>query len=150
MSLDKKIEELGYEIVMGLETHVQLNTKTKLFCSCDNEESTTPNENICPVCTGQMGTLPELNKTAVEKSVILGAGLNATIPDLVRWDRKHYQYPDLPKNFQLTQLDYPIIDGGEVKCFRDDGSSFIVELHHAHLEVVASKLVPTDTYSLVD
>ena len=150
MSLDKKIEELGYEIVMGLETHVQLNTKTKLFCSCDNEESTTPNENICPVCTGQMGTLPELNKTAVEKSVILGAGLNATIPDLVRWDRKHYQYPDLPKNFQLTQLDYPIIDGGEVKCFRDDGSSFIVELHHAHLEEDAGKLVHTDKYSLVD
>ena len=89
MSLDKKIEELGYEIVMGVETHVQLNTKTKLFCSCDNEESTTPNENICPVCTGQMGTLPELNKAAVEKSIILGAGLNAKIPDLVRWDRKH-------------------------------------------------------------
>ena len=150
MSLDKKIEELGYEIVMGLETHVQLNTKTKLFCSCDNEESTTPNENICPVCTGQMGTLPELNKTAVEKSVILGAGLNATIPDLVRWDRKHYQYPDLPKNFQLTQLDHPIIDGGEVKCFRDDGSSFVVELHHAHLEEDAGKLVHTDKYSLVD
>ena len=150
MSLYKKIEELGYEIVMGLETHVQLNTKTKLFCSCDNEEATTPNENICPVCTGQMGTLPELNKTAVEKSVILGAGLNATIPDLVRWDRKHYQYPDLPKNFQLTQLDYPIIDGGEVKCFRDDGSSFIVELHHAHLEEDAGKLVHTDKYSLVD
>lgn len=149
-ALDKKIEELGYEIVMGVETHVQLNTKTKLFCSCNNEESTTPNENICPICTGQMGTLPELNKAAVEKSVILGAGLNAKIPDLVRWDRKHYQYPDLPKNFQLTQLDYPIIDGGEVKCFRDDGSSFVVELHHAHLEEDAGKLVHTDKYSLVD
>ena len=110
MSLDKKIEELGYEIVMGVETHVQLNTKTKLFCSCDNQESTIPNENICAICTGQMGTLPELNKAAVEKSIILGAGLNAKIPKLVRWDRKHYQYPDLPKNFQLTQLDYPIID----------------------------------------
>ncbi len=150
MSLDKKIEELGYEIVMGVETHVQLNTKTKLFCSCDNQESTIPNENICPICTGQMGTLPELNKAAVEKSIILGAGLNAKIPKLVRWDRKHYQYPDLPKNFQLTQLDYPIIDGGEVKCFRDDGSSFTVELHHAHLEEDAGKLVHTDKYSLVD
>ena len=150
MSLDKKIEELGYEIVMGVETHVQLNTKTKLFCSCDNKESTTPNENICPVCTGQMGTLPELNKVAVEKSIILGAGLNSEIPDLVRWDRKHYQYPDLPKNFQLTQLDYPIIKGGYVKCFRDDGSDFTVELHHAHLEEDAGKLVHTDKYSLVD
>lgn len=148
--LDKKIEALGYEIVMGVETHVQLNTKTKLFCSCDNEESTTPNENICPVCTGQMGTLPELNKAAVEKSIILGAGLNATIPNLVRWDRKHYQYPDLPKNFQLTQLDHPIIEGGYVKCFRDDGSDFTVELHHAHLEEDAGKLVHTDKYSLVD
>lgn len=150
MSLDKKIEELGYEIVMGVETHVQLNTKTKLFCSCDNEESTTPNENICPVCTGQMGTLPELNKVAVEKSIILGAGLNSEIPDLVRWDRKHYQYPDLPKNFQLTQLDHPIIEGGYVKCFRDDGTDFTVELHHAHLEEDAGKLVHTDKYSLVD
>lgn len=149
-ALDKKIEELGYEIVMGVETHLQLNTKTKLFCSCDNEESTTPNENICPVCTGQMGTLPELNKAAVEKSIILGAGLNAKIPDLVRWDRKHYQYPDLPKNFQLTQLDHPIIDGGYVKCFRDDGTDFTVELHHAHLEEDAGKLVHTDKYSLVD
>lgn len=150
MSLDKKIEDLGYEIVMGLETHVQLNTKTKLFCSCDNEESTTPNQNICAVCTGQMGTLPELNKSAVEKSIILGAGLNATIPKLVRWDRKHYQYPDLPKNYQLTQLDHPIIDGGSVKCFRDDGSEFTVKLHHAHLEEDAGKLVHTDKYSLVD
>lgn len=150
MSLDKKIEDLGYEIVMGLETHVQLNTKTKLFCSCDNEESTTPNQNICAVCTGQMGTLPELNKSAVEKSIILGAGLNATIPNLVRWDRKHYQYPDLPKNYQLTQLDHPIIDGGSVKCFRDDGSEFTVKLHHAHLEEDAGKLVHTDKYSLVD
>lgn len=149
-SIDKRIEELGYEIVMGLETHVQLNTRTKLFCSCDNEESVTPNENICSICTGQMGTLPELNKAAVEKSIILGKGLNATIPNLVRWDRKHYQYPDLPKNFQLTQLDHPIIDGGEVKCFRDDGTSFVVELHHAHLEEDAGKLVHTDKYSLVD
>ena len=150
MSLDKKIEELGYEIVMGVETHVQLNTKTKLFCSCDNEESTTPNENICAICTGQMGTLPELNKAAVEKSIVLGAGLNSKIPNLVRWDRKHYQYPDLPKNFQLTQLDHPIIEGGYVKCFRDDGSSFNVELDHAHLEEDAGKLVHTDKYSLVD
>ena len=150
MSLDKKIEELGYEIVMGVETHVQLNTKTKLFCSCDNEESTTPNENICPVCTGQMGTLPELNKAAVEKSIVLGAGLNSKIPDLVRWDRKHYQYPDLPKNFQLTQLDHPIIEGGYVKCFRDDGSDFTVDIHHAHLEEDAGKLVHTEKYSLVD
>ena len=150
MSLDKKIEALGYEIVMGVETHVQLNTKTKLFCPCDNKESTTPNENICPICTGQMGTLPELNKAAVEKSIVLGAGLNSKIPNLVRWDRKHYQYPDLPKNFQLTQLDHPIIEGGHVKCFRDDGSSFTVELHHAHLEEDAGKLVHTDKYSLVD
>ena len=78
-SLDQRIEELGYEVVIGLETHVQLNTKTKLFCSCDNEESTTPNENICAVCTGQMGTLPELNKAAVEKSVVLGKGFNSEI-----------------------------------------------------------------------
>lgn len=150
MDLEKKIEELGLEIVIGIETHVQLNTKTKLFCSCSNEESTTPNENICSICTGQMGTLPELNKSAVEKSVILGQGFNSKITPLVSWDRKHYQYPDLPKNFQLTQLDNPIIDKGEVKCFRDDGTSFTVDLHHAHLEEDAGKLVHTDKYSLVD
>ena len=150
MSLDKKIEESGYEVVIGLETHVQLNTKTKLFCSCDNEESLNPNENICAICTGQMGTLPELNKAAVEKSVILGAGLNAKINERVSWDRKHYQYPDLPKNFQLTQLDHPIIVGGNVKCFRDNGTEFNVELHHALWEEDAGKLVHTDKYSLVD
>lgn len=150
MDLEKKLDELGLEVVIGLETHVQLNTKTKLFCSCSNEESDTPNENICPICTGQMGTLPELNKAAVEKAVILAKGLNAKINDLVCWDRKHYQYPDLPKNFQLTQLDHPVIDGGYVKCFRDDGSEFTVQLHHAHLEEDAGKLVHTDKYSLVD
>lgn len=150
LSIDQRIEALGYEVVIGLETHVQLNTKTKLFCSCDNEESTTPNENICAVCTGQMGTLPELNKAAVEKSVILGKGFNAEINSLVSWDRKHYQYPDLPKNFQLTQLDYPVIVGGEVKCFRDDKTSFTVKLERGHLEEDAGKLVHTDKYSLVD
>jgi len=149
-SIDKRIEDAGYEVVIGLETHVQLNTKTKLFCSCDNEESTTPNENVCSVCTGQMGTLPELNKAAVEKSVILGAGFNSEINKLVSWDRKHYQYPDLPKNFQLTQLDYPVIVGGEVKCFREDKSSFTVKLERGHLEEDAGKLVHTDKYSLVD
>ena len=149
-SIDQRIEELGYEVVIGLETHVQLNTKTKLFCSCDNEESTTPNENICAVCTGQMGTLPELNKAAVEKSVILGKGFNSEINNLVSWDRKHYQYPDLPKNFQLTQLDYPVIVGGAIKCFRDDKTSFTVDLERGHLEEDAGKLVHTDKYSLVD
>ncbi|MFT6715971.1 MAG: aspartyl-tRNA synthetase [Saprospiraceae bacterium] len=149
-SIDQRIEEAGYEVVIGLETHVQLNTKTKLFCSCDNQESTTPNENICAVCTGQMGTLPELNKAAIEKSVVLGKGLSAEINKLVSWDRKHYQYPDLPKNFQLTQLDYPVIVGGEVKCFRDDKSSFVVKLERGHLEEDAGKLVHTDKYSLVD
>lgn len=148
--LDKKIKDLGYEVVIGLETHVQLNTKTKLFCSCDNEESTTPNQNICAICTGQMGTLPELNKAAVEKAVVLGKGLNSDINHKVCWDRKHYQYPDLPKNFQLTQLDHPIIVNGFVKCFRDDGTDFTVQLHHAHLEEDAGKLVHTDKYSLVD
>ncbi len=150
ISLDKRIEAAGYEVVIGLETHVQLNTKTKLFCSCDNEESTTPNENICSVCTGQMGTLPELNKAAIEKSVVLGKGLDSEINSLVSWDRKHYQYPDLPKNFQLTQLDYPVIVGGEVKCFREDKTSFVVKLERGHLEEDAGKLVHTDKYSLVD
>ena len=150
MDLEKKIDELGLEVVIGLETHVQLNTKTKLFCSCSNDESKIANTNICPRCTGQMGTLPELNKAAVEKAVKLGKGLNAKINHLICWDRKHYQYPDLPKNFQLTQLDNPIILGGSVRCFRDDGTEFTVELHHAHLEEDAGKLVHTDKYSLVD
>ena len=150
MNLDKRISELGYEVVIGLETHVQLNTRTKLFCSCNNEESSTPNRNICAVCTGQMGTLPELNKAAVEKSVVLGKGLNSEINNLVSWDRKHYQYPDLPKNFQLTQLDYPVIVGGNIKCFRDDKSSFVVDLERGHLEEDAGKLVHTQKYSLVD
>ena len=112
MSLDKKIEELGYEIVMGVETHVQLNTKTKLFCSCDNQESTIPNENICAICTGQMGTLPELNKAAVEKSIILGAGLNAKMRTVVipekgtnpEWSSKAFLKIDSLKDFKIEFL----------------------------------------------
>ncbi len=150
MDLDKKISDLGYEVVIGIETHVQLNTKTKLFCGCSNEETVVPNEHICSICTGQMGTLPELNQAAVEKTILLGKALNSEINNLVSWDRKHYQYPDLPKNFQLTQLENPIILGGSVKCFRDDGTDFTVALHHAHLEEDAGKLVHTDKYSLVD
>ncbi len=145
------LEQSGIEIVIGIETHIRLNTKTKLFCSCPNTESPRPNSNICPVCTGQMGVLPALNKEAVRKAVYLGKAVDSSMSNnITGWDRKHYEYPDLPKNFQLSQFHKPVIPDGKVECFREDGTSFTVELAQAHLEEDAAKMIHRGKKSLVD
>ena len=125
----EQLEQHGLEVVIGLETHIRLNTVTKLFCGCANEETETPNTHICPVCTGQMGVLPAVNKEAIRKAIKFGKAVNSSMSNsVICWDRKHYEYPDLPKNFQLTQFQKPIIPDGRVNCYRNDGTTFTVEL----------------------
>ncbi|AOW21725.1 bifunctional amidotransferase subunit GatB/aspartate--tRNA ligase AspS [Urechidicola croceus] len=149
--LTEEIEAKGLELVIGLETHVRLNTKTKLFCSCPNQEVETPNYNICPVCTGQMGVLPSLNKEAIHKAIYFGKAVNSSFSNtIISWDRKHYEYPDNAKNIQITQFENPIIPDGKVNCYRDDGSTFTVDLEQVHIEEDAAKLVHQKNESWVD
>ena len=139
------------ELVIGLETHVRLNTKTKLFCSCPNQEIETPNENICSVCTGQMGVLPALNREAITKAIYFGKAVESSFSnEVISWDRKHYEYPDNPKNIQITQFHNPIIPDGKVSCYRNDGSQFTVNLTQVHIEEDAAKLMHEKKISLVD
>jgi aspartyl-tRNA synthetase len=139
------------ELVIGLETHVRLNTKTKLFCSCSNQESEIPNVHICSVCTGQMGVLPAINKEAINKAILFGKAVNSSFSnEIISWDRKHYEYPDNPKNIQITQFHNPIIPDGQVSCYRNDGTQFTVNLTQVHIEEDAAKLMHEKTISLVD
>jgi aspartyl-tRNA(Asn)/glutamyl-tRNA(Gln) amidotransferase subunit B len=145
-----------YHPVIGLEIHVQLNTKSKLFCSCGNEYlPDSPNTNICPFCTGQPGALPVLNKEAVKKAIILGTALGSKIPTKTRWDRKNYFYPDLPTGYQISQYDNPIVEGGKLDFFiesKTDGKfePYSVELTRAHLEADAAKLLHSGGKTFVD
>lgn len=148
--LQSRLDQKGLEVVIWCETHIELNTKSKMFCSCSNTDTKEPNTNICPICTGQMWTLPNPNKEAILKTMKLWLSLWSEITKIIDRDRKHYEYPDLPKWFQLTQLDNPIVDWWEVKCFRSDWSTFEVELDHVHLEEDAGKLVHKDKNSFVD
>lgn len=154
MELEQLTEALkahDLELVIGLETHVRLNTKTKLFCSCPNQEIETPNQNICSVCTGQMGVLPALNKEAITKAIYFGKAVNSSFSnEVISWDRKHYEYPDNPKNIQITQFHNPIIPDGQVSCYRNDGSQFTVNLTQVHIEEDAAKLMHEKKISLVD
>ncbi|MFI0430825.1 bifunctional amidotransferase subunit GatB/aspartate--tRNA ligase AspS [Mariniflexile sp. HMF6888] len=149
--LDAALKAHELELVIGLETHVRLNTKTKLFCSCPNQEIDIPNQNICSVCTGQMGVLPAINKEAITKAIYFGKAVKSSFEnEVISWDRKHYEYPDNPKNIQITQFHNPIIPDGQVSCFRNDGSQFTVNLTQVHIEEDAAKLMHEKTVSLVD
>lgn len=149
--LNDLLKKYDLELVIGLETHVRLNTKTKLFCSCANKESAHPNTNICSVCTGQMGVLPSINKEAVTKAIYFGKAVKSTFEnEVISWDRKHYEYPDNPKNIQITQFHNPVIPDGQVSCFRNDGSQFTVNLTQVHIEEDAAKLMHEKKVSLVD
>lgn len=144
----------SYRVVIGLETHVQLSTKTKLFCGCNNDSrEAAPNTNICPVCLGLPGTLPVLNGAAVNLAMVAGLALNYTPKPGTRskFDRKNYFYPDLPKGYQITQFDEPIVGVGYVDVPLD-GESFRVGITRAHLEEDAGKLTHPEgkDYSLVD
>ena len=149
--LNDLLKKHELELVIGLETHVRLNTKTKLFCSCANQETEQPNQNICSVCTGQMGVLPAINKEAINKAIYFGKAVKSTFEnEVISWDRKHYEYPDNPKNIQITQFHNPVIPDGSVSCFRNDGSQFTVNLTQVHIEEDAAKLMHEKKVSLVD
>ena len=119
--------------VIGLEVHVQLETDTKIFCGCSTEPADEPNENVCPVCLGLPGSLPVLNEAAVEAAVKIGKAIDADIPEETRFHRKNYYYPDLPKNFQITQYDEPICADGDLEV-SVEGQRRTVTIERAHLE----------------
>ncbi|RCS26619.1 aspartate--tRNA ligase [Polaribacter sp. WD7] len=149
--LNELLKKHELELVIGLETHVRLNTKSKLFCSCANQEAEEANTNICSVCTGQMGVLPAVNKEAIKKAIYFGKAVQSTFEnEVISWDRKHYEYPDNPKNIQITQFHNPVIPDGQVSCFRNDGSQFTVNLTQVHIEEDAAKLMHEKNISLVD
>ena len=140
-----------YEMTIGIECHVQLATKTKLFSPADNDaRDAEPNSKTHEIDFGLPGMLPVLNKHAVELAVRTGKALNAPIARVSRFDRKHYFYPDLPKGYQTSQMYQPIILAGYVDAPLEDGSLKRVRIHHAHMEEDAGKLTHHDGYSLVD
>jgi aspartyl-tRNA(Asn)/glutamyl-tRNA(Gln) amidotransferase subunit B len=131
---------MPYEAVIGLETHIQLNTHSKIFCSCQADSwEDPPNTNICPVCTGLPGVLPVLNRAAVEKAVVLAAAMQADIQPLSYFDRKNYFYPDLPKGYQISQFDRSLARGGFMDVPMPDGTQVRVSIHKLHLEEDAGK-----------
>lgn len=138
-----------WEPVIGLEVHVELNTKSKLFSSAPNRFGDEPNTNITEVCTGQPGALPVLNKEAVRKAVQFGLAINATIAKFSKFDRKSYFYPDSPRNFQITQYDQPIVLGGQITALVD-GSPMTFAVNRAHLEDDAGMLKHFTSFAGVD
>ncbi len=147
---------MDYEIIIGFETHVELKTKTKLFCGCAVEDGQPPNTHICPVCTGQPGALPVLNKRAVEHTIRAGVAMNCTINRRSRFARKNYFYPDLPKGYQISQYERPFCENGYLEIQNDEGRPYAVGIKRIHLEEDAGKLVHSASsfeasdYSLVD
>ena len=140
-----------YEATIGIEVHVQLKTNSKIFCSCPNQFGDTPNKNICVVCTGQPGTLPVLNRKVVDSAIMAGLATNCKISKVTEFARKHYMYPDSPKNYQITQSDRPICKQGFVPIRLEDGSIKHIALERIHLEEDAGKNIhATDTESFVD
>lgn len=141
----------GYEPVIGLEVHVQLNTNTKLFCGCSTKFTRKPNTNTCPVCLGLPGVLPVLNVKAFEKAIKTALALNCEIKESSIFERKHYYYPDLPKNFQISQYEIPLSENGWLVINRENDVKKI-GIKRVHIEEDAGKLVHPEgkNYSLVD
>lgn len=140
-----------YEIIIGLETHIQLNTRAKIFCGCKADSwGDEPNTNICPVCSGLPGTLPVLNAEAVQKGALLAAAMHAEINPRSIFDRKNYFYPDLPKGYQITQFFEPIGKGGYLDLDMPDGAQKRVRINRLHLEEDAGKTKIDHSVRLVD
>src|ERR1700754_663878 len=129
-----------YEPVLGLGGHVELSTATKMFCGCANKFGSEPNTQVCPVCLGLPGSLPVLNQQAVESAIRIGLALNCEIVPWCRFARKNYFYPDMPKNYQISQYDEPIAINGYLEVPLDDGSIWRVEIERAHMEEDTGKL----------
>jgi len=146
LSVEKFSSE--YEAVIGIECHVQLNTATKAFCSCQNEYGADPNTHICPICLGHPGTLPMLGQEVVRKSILAGLALNCNINKDSKFDRKQYFYADLPKGYQISQYDIPLCYEGYIDVVIPDEGSKRVGITRAHMEEDAGKIVYTGADSL--
>jgi aspartyl-tRNA(Asn)/glutamyl-tRNA(Gln) amidotransferase subunit B len=157
MEYEKALEL--FEVVIGLEVHIELNTKSKMFCGCANAFGDEPNTNVCPICIALPGALPAVNKKAIESSIAIGLALECQIAPTGRFSRKNYFYPDLAKNFQTSQYDEPIAFEGKVSIELEDGEVFQIDIERAHMEEDAGKLthvggatgrIQGAEYSLVD
>jgi aspartyl-tRNA(Asn)/glutamyl-tRNA(Gln) amidotransferase subunit B len=145
------MSELKYKVLVGLEIHVQLCTKSKMFCSCAVEFGQVPNSRVCPVCLGMPGVLPVMNRQAYEYAVLVALALNCEIARFTKWDRKSYYYPDLPKNYQISQYDLPLGTSGFIEIPLQDGKTKRIGIIRAHLEEDAGKNLHTaENFSQVD
>ena len=150
----------NYIVTIGLEVHVQLKTESKMFCSCPVKFGEPPNTLTCPTCLGLPGALPVLNRGAIESTVLTGQLLGCTTPEIVKWDRKNYFYPDMPKNYQISQFDLPLCLGGGVPLYelaypKDHQKNIenpgkVVELTRIHLEEDVAKSTHHSTYTTID
>ena len=143
---------MTWETVIGLETHVELATQTKIFCSCTTAFGGAPNTHCCPVCMGMPGTLPVVNEKVLEYAVKVGLALDGEITRSCRFDRKNYFYPDLPKAYQISQLYLPIVRNGKLTIRTESGGEKTIRIHELHMEEDAGKLIHDewDDTSLVD
>lgn len=140
-----------YELVVGMEVHAQLLTRSKMFCSCATDYAgAPPNTRVCPVCLGMPGMLPVINRVAVEATIKTGLALNCTISPLAVFSRKNYTYPDLPKGYQITQYDLPSCEYGWIDVDLESGETKRIHIRRAHIEEDTGKTVHASGYSLVD
>ena len=140
-----------YEAVIGLEIHVQLNTNSKIFCTCKADSwGDPPNTNICPVCTGQPGVLPVPNQAVIEKGALLAASMHSDVQPESYFDRKNYFYPDLPKGYQITQYDLAIGQGGYLDLPLEDGGTRRIQIEKMHIEEDAGKTIHKPGRRLLD
>jgi aspartyl-tRNA(Asn)/glutamyl-tRNA(Gln) amidotransferase subunit B len=143
---------MNYEVVIGLEIHAELSTKSKIFCSCSTKFGGDVNTHCCPICTGMPGTLPVLNKKVVEYAAKAGIATNCKIANFSKQDRKNYFYPDLPKAYQISQYDLPLCSNGHIKIKTENNEEKIIGITRIHIEEDAAKLLHDewDTGSLID
>jgi len=141
---------MEYEAVIGLEVHVQLKTKSKMFCGCTTTFGAEPNTQVCPVCLGYPGVLPVMNEDAVRKTILTGLMIGSEIARFSKWDRKNYFYPDMPKNYQISQYDLPLCVHGTVEIKLEGGKTKKIGITRAHLEEDVAKNIHFETKSGVD
>ena len=141
---------MQYEAVIGLEVHVQLKTKSKMFCGCATTFGAEPNTQVCPVCLGYPGVLPVMNEEAVRKTILTGLMIESEVARFSKWDRKNYFYPDMPKNYQISQYDLPLCAHGSVEIKLDGGKTKKIGVTRAHLEEDVAKNLHFETKSGVD